>query len=329
MPRRKAEFPALAPDPKRNKAAPKVSMFTEEPVKFQIGQGDTTRTWFLHRQTLCRYSEVIARELATKNVIVLEHVRGETLESFAIWLYGGGVVVDGLETSEDSKVKSEQDLELESEQDVGLKSGDTMMANNSRATGEGTSAFSPITIKDEDGPREKAAASTADPTAAKNTQDDAWYLQIDRGSSNWTDQDCTMARLLDLYLFGTRYKFNDLTLDVLLTYQRYSRSQRKDTNQHIVKQALKTLSLDDRLCRYWIADYAHNVPRFKDRHYNELPSEFLVKAYVKVLRGFWGKDNGGNPDADWCEFHDHETIEEREECKRGREGDPDIQGSTE
>jgi hypothetical protein len=94
--------------------------------------------------------------------------------------------------------------------------------------------------------------------------------------------------------------------------------------QTVVKRALEQLRLEMQLCRYLTlccGNYT-DYHRMSKKRLATLPSDFLATILEIVFKCI--EEESPRTDDDWCELHEYEKDDEREECRAARASDPDV-----
>lgn len=110
----------------------------------------------------------------------------------------------------------------------------------------------------------------------------------------------------------------------MLQLQRCIHDYRAVPGAPIVNRALEELQLHAPIFRYLVHCYGHygDYDKVSKTHLATLPSTFLASVLGVVLNRVDHKRKRMHKD--WCEFHEHKTAQEREECEDERGEDPDV-----
>ncbi|KAH6651503.1 hypothetical protein BKA67DRAFT_537372 [Truncatella angustata] len=344
---------ASVPEPpaKRCKLMERAAMYTGQPVKLR--SRETIGAFEMHvlRPKLCEHSEYFVRKLGESIVMTLD-VSAETLGSFAVWLYEGKVFVDDMDittNSEEYNNNNDDDDDTNKNNNANQTSG-SLGNEFTRSMAAGEISNETILVKTEvhinmentipEYSREpemingSAGAPAGDPCLPTAP----WYDQLDLPKD--TDAHNLAlhridARILDLYLFSRAYELPGLAVSVIVASQRFTRSHAAYASEYVVSKGWTILGPDDPLCQYWLHQFAFSR-KFSSNEVDmlwlkALPSEFLFEI-LRLRPTLLDVGNGDssdpvadpNPDHKWCFFHGHGSVEEREECERGRKDDPDM-----
>ena len=121
-------------------------------------------------------------------------------------------------------------------------------------------------------------------------------------------------RFISLYIFAHRYAIPALRRAVLLAWQMNDETLQSMPDHSNVIAAYAELSPDSPLCRYFLDMYSVYWNPDKDNEFaiplrSRLPQAFLFELVTMLARGERPKT-----EKEWCEFHEHESDEERKIC---------------
>ncbi|KAJ4338621.1 hypothetical protein N0V95_008001 [Ascochyta clinopodiicola] len=129
-------------------------------------------------------------------------------------------------------------------------------------------------------------------------------------------------RFISLYIFAHRYAIPALRRAVLLAWQTNDEILQSMPDHSNVIAAYADLPPDSPLCRYFLDMYTVYWNPDKDNEFatplrSQLPQAFLFELVTMLARGERPKT-----EKEWCEFHEHESEEERKACCDGLAKDP-------
>ena len=269
---------------------------------------------YIHRSRLERVSPWFKRTAVHAEVIELDHVGLETLQTFYNWVYGDCIDVEGLEEEMAKRADDAQAVgKVDSSVVVDLREDPEEHKTDERQDG------------DDEGKRAKSTTpSTLDDGGGG--EELPWYM-----SSPLNTRGQIFGRLLDLYTFGITYEVPDFKLDVILTWQRFSHTKSTYPSATVVRNIVQRVSITSGLVQYLIGCYAYEVDiddikKDRDR-FSTMQSEFLTEVLILALGRVKNDTADEEPNKRWCEYHEHETEEAKERCrdKHGRRDDPDMQ----
>ncbi|KAL6709107.1 hypothetical protein ACN47E_001923 [Coniothyrium glycines] len=121
-------------------------------------------------------------------------------------------------------------------------------------------------------------------------------------------------RFISLYVFAHRYAIPKLRRAVILAWQTNDEILQVMPDHGNVIAAYENLPPDAPLCRYFLDMYSvyWNPDRDDERTIalrSQLPQAFLFELVTMLARGERPK-----MEKEWCEFHEHETEEEKKAC---------------
>lgn len=214
------------------------------PIKLQVGQGETTSVVYIHRSRLEKVSLWFKRTTTHVEVIELDHVSVETLQTFYKWVYEDCVDVEGLE---EEMAKREEDSENQNE--------GNRHTNGNGVSNERSSAVIDLTQDSEeldtdseqDGDEDKRAKSTTPSTSDGGGEELYWYQ-----TASLDTRGQIFGRLLDLYTFGVTYEVPSFKLDVMLTWQRFSYRKSIYPCATVVRNVNDCLAITSGLVQYII-----------------------------------------------------------------------------
>jgi hypothetical protein len=129
-------------------------------------------------------------------------------------------------------------------------------------------------------------------------------------------------RFISLYVFAHRYAIPNLRRAVILAWQTNDEILQVMPDHSNVIAAYESLPPDASLCRYFLDMYSvyWNPDRDDERTIalrSQLPQAFLFELVTMLARGERPK-----MEKEWCEFHEHETEEEKKTCLEELAKDP-------
>ena len=129
-------------------------------------------------------------------------------------------------------------------------------------------------------------------------------------------------RFISLYIFAYHYSIPALRRAVLLAWQTNDEILQSMPDHSNVIAAYANLPADSPLCRYFLDMYSVYWDPDKDNEFaiplrSQLPQAFLFELVTMLARGERPKT-----EKEWCEFHEHESEEERKACCEGLGKDP-------
>jgi hypothetical protein len=130
--------------------------------------------------------------------------------------------------------------------------------------------------------------------------------------------------LVDTFVFATRYKCAAFLNAAILQLQRCVYNYEVIPCPTVMKRALDQPDLGSPLCSYLIICYGHYTDHEKmsNVRLTTLPSKFLIAIIEIAIQRI--DDDAPSTHEDWCQFHEHEDVSEREECENKRSSDPDV-----
>lgn len=129
-------------------------------------------------------------------------------------------------------------------------------------------------------------------------------------------------RFISLYIFAHRYSIPTLRRAVLLAWQTNDEMLQSMPDHSNVIAAYTDLPPDSPLCRYFLDMYSVYWNPDKDNEFaiplrSQLPQAFLFELVTMLARGERPKT-----EKEWCEFHEHESEEDRKTCCEALGKDP-------
>ncbi|EMD88008.1 hypothetical protein COCHEDRAFT_1183214 [Bipolaris maydis C5] len=129
-------------------------------------------------------------------------------------------------------------------------------------------------------------------------------------------------RFISLYVFAHKYSIPKLSRAVILAWQTNDEILQVMPDHSNVIAAYESLPPDAPLCRYFLDMYSvyWNPDRDDERTIplrSHLPQAFLFELVTMLARGERPK-----MEKEWCEFHEHETEEEKKACLDDLAKDP-------
>jgi hypothetical protein len=124
-------------------------------------------------------------------------------------------------------------------------------------------------------------------------------------------------RFIALYIFAHRYAIPALRRAVMVAWQTNDETLQSMPDHSNVIAAYESLPPDAPLCRYFLDMYSVYWNPDKDNEFaiplrSQLPQAFLFELVTMLARGERPKI-----EKEWCEFHEHESEEEKKACIDG------------
>jgi hypothetical protein len=121
-------------------------------------------------------------------------------------------------------------------------------------------------------------------------------------------------RFISLYIFSHRYEIPSLRRAVILAWQTNDEILQCMPDHSNVIAAYESLPPDAPLCRYFLDMYSVYWSPDRDTERmvalrSQLPQAFLFELVTMLARGERPK-----MEKEWCEFHEHESEEEKKSC---------------
>jgi hypothetical protein len=154
-------------------------------------------------------------------------------------------------------------------------------------------------------------------------QDPPWYMDP---TYRATDQ--IFGRLLDVFMFSIDYDIPGFKLAINLKWQRFQSARKRHLSIPAVRNIYERLPPNSGLALLLV-----HILAFKYKPYQieldcwaKLPGSLLAEVILLALRRVSTKNTIPNPNRRWCDFHEHQTEEEKVACrnKAGRQEDPDM-----
>jgi hypothetical protein len=121
-------------------------------------------------------------------------------------------------------------------------------------------------------------------------------------------------RFISLYIFSHRYEIPSLRRAVILAWQTNDEILQCMPDHSNVIAAYESLPADAPLCRYFLDMYSVYWSPDRDTERmvalrSQLPQAFLFELVTTLAKGDRPK-----MEKEWCEFHEHESEEEKKAC---------------
>jgi hypothetical protein len=180
----------------------------------------------------------------------------------------------------------------------------------------------PVVKKGSAEPREEGEPESTTPVAI-SSEDVSWYM-----NPSYDASDRVFGRLLDVYIFSIKYEISGLKLATMLTWQRFYYRLTDVLSNDMVRNIYERIPSSSGLTRFLIDNQAfeYKADRVEPVSWETLPSRFLTDVLTKVMRRAESKNTLIWPVYRWCDFHEHQTEEEKAVCegKAGRQEGPDM-----
>lgn len=237
---------------------------------------------------------------------MLRDVSSETFETFSRWIYTKILVVDELE---------DEDCDTSDTSDTSDDNGRDDSGNGSNDAGSGRGN---LPAQQRDVNRNGVSGSKSHRIPNNNGD----YSEHPPSYSSLNRKGRVFIRLTNLYKFATSFQASSFKNAIMIQWQRFTINNETLPCPTVVKHALSGLSIKSCLCQYLITCYAHytDYKKIEKARFATLSPEFLTEVLALVFNRFEIMEINEH----WCEFHEHKDEEEREECEKSREKDPDV-----
>jgi hypothetical protein len=138
---------------------------------------------------------------------------------------------------------------------------------------------------------------------------------------SYSADEYVFGRLLGLHIFSINYEISGLKLATILTWQSCFYSLNVYLQNDLVLNIYERLPPSSGLTQFLIVCQAfEHADRVEPADWETLPSRFLTDVLIKVMKRVESKTTLLGPKYRWCDFHEHQTDEERTACesKAGR-----------
>ncbi|KAJ9610205.1 hypothetical protein H2200_004982 [Cladophialophora chaetospira] len=284
-------------------------------------QGKTKGTWKILRDVPPEVFEKFSTWLSTKEVFIEEMMEALALREFE----------RSVEGEDDSSEEEEDDSSEEEEDD---RSDDVEMEDDAfRAEVVICDDSNDMDCDDDDSSDMDCVDDSSDQDSDDSSHREGDDISIQAGNEWYshllTEEDRVFARMVELYIFGDKYKSVDFRRVIMLQMQRFVGNTERCPGFDVVKYAVDRLDLNTSpICRYLVHIYYNSKPRkWNSDLLATLQPQFLAQVLLLIYQAL---DGGpvATPYDDWCDYHEHESAVEREECQAGRPDDINLQVKT-
>ncbi|KAF2851562.1 hypothetical protein T440DRAFT_517541 [Plenodomus tracheiphilus IPT5] len=316
--------------------------FDQTIITVKVGGKDYPESFSCHRELLKRCSSYFSQCLEQRNespynnsntTLELDDTSPDVFDAFMLWLYTGFIphhlIEGGKEvhppthainlSNGDSTTSTEQpdgdDVDTAS-WGIALETDDTVIDTK----GSGETATSPVQASAEKVPGDSESEKAVITPPARNPAEKPEIPKETlcpccsrpykwRGLEGFLER-----RFISLYVFAHRYAIPKLRRAVLLAWQNNDEILQVMPDHSNVIAAYENLPPDAPLCRYFLDMYSvyWNPDRDDERTIalrSQLPQAFLFELVTMLARGERPK-----MEKEWCEFHEHESEEEKKAC---------------
>ncbi|KAF1921400.1 hypothetical protein BDU57DRAFT_436694 [Ampelomyces quisqualis] len=313
--------------------------FDQTIITVKVGGKDYPESFSCHRELLRRCSAYFDRCLEEKSspykssgtTLELEDTSADVFDCFMLWLYTGFIPHHLIEGGKEvhppthaidlSKGESTIAPETNDADDVDAASWGIQLDNDSTAVDASAEATeSPTQATAEkvagDNESEKSAPSlparnpTEKPELPKETLCPCCSRPYKwRGLEGFLER-----RFIALYIFAHRYEVPALRRAVMLAWQTNDEILQCMPDHSNVIVAYESLPANSPLCLYFLDMYSVYWTPDRDNERmaalrSQLPQAFLFELVTTLARGERPK-----MEKEWCEFHEHESEQEKKKC---------------
>ncbi|KAH9877801.1 hypothetical protein J1614_003018 [Plenodomus biglobosus] len=316
--------------------------FDQTIITVKVGGKDYPESFSCHRELLRRCSTYFSQCLeertespykTSNTTLELDDTSPDVFDAFMLWLYTGFIPHHLIEGGKEvhppthainlSNVDSTTSTEQAEGDDVDTASWGIALEAEDTAVdsqGGGDTATSPVQTSAEKvpGDNESEKAVTAPPArnpAEKPELPKETLCPCCSRPYKWRGLEGFLERrFISLYVFAHRYAIPKLRRAVLLAWQNNDEILQVMPDHSNVIAAYESLPPDAPLCRYFLDMYSvyWNPDRDDERTIalrSQLPQAFLFELVTMLARGERPK-----MEKEWCEFHEHESEEEKKAC---------------
>ncbi|KAF1947578.1 hypothetical protein EJ02DRAFT_449743 [Clathrospora elynae] len=316
--------------------------FDQTIITIKVGGKEYPESFSCHRELLRRCSTYFSKCLEEKSgspyknsgtTLELDDTSPDVFDAFMLWLYTGFIPHHLIEGGKEvhppthaislSGGSSTTSTEQNENDDVdtapwGIALEDDTTATDSTAKGD--TAASPVQPSAEkvSGEAETEKVAIVPPPrnpAEKPEVPKETLCPCCSRSYKWRGLEGFLERrFISLYVFAHRYAIPKLRRAVILVWQTNDEILQVMPDHSNVIAAYESLSPDSPLCRYFLDMYSvyWNPDRDDERTIalrSRLPQAFLFELVTMLARGERPK-----MEKEWCEFHEHESEEEKKAC---------------
>lgn len=280
-----------------------VDSTSSPPVTIVVESGDESKVFSVHEKILIEGFKTFKDKLQSAGEdlkpLILNDTAIETFETISTWLYTKRLVVEDYD-------EVLQKAQIYKDAVKAHRSSQSTVASNK--------------LLDEVF-RNAAGQGQSD---AEETQINAniWYMGGELGRCGKV-----IARLVDVYLFGSFHFSVELRRAAILQLQRFMATMDVKPSEEIVRHAIDNLNIGSPLISLFANDYAYRLvrePIDKDAR-KTLSSAFLTEVLAhthnRLVRLSPRKLGWGN---DFCTYHEHSNEAECKRCRQSRPDDYDV-----
>lgn len=282
--------------------------------------GKESKTFRVHKQVLIDAFETFRDKLESVDEdtkpLILNDVIIETFETVSIWIYNNSkVIVNDYEALlEDRQLYRDAIMASRSSKTVAVASEKVL---DRLVDLENDQADALTALSNEE---QVQAGATQPDSESGYTNSDIWYMNLELGRCGKV-----IARLVDVYLFGTFHYSAELRCAAILQLQRFMTTMSIQPSEAIVKYVIDKLGLESPLSQMLANDYGHRMPK---ESMDKDARKTLSRAFlIEVLAHAQVRLNETPPKAGWyndfCNYHEHSDEKERKDCRNSRRGDHD------
>lgn len=315
--------------------------FDQTIITVKVGGKEYPESFSCHRELLRRCSSYFSTCLEEKSgspyknsstTLELDDTSPDVFDAFMLWLYTGfiphhlieggkevhppthAINLSGSDSTSTQEQNESDDVDTAS-WGIALESDETIVDAQSGETA--TSATQPSAEKvpgdgesDKSVPLPPARNPAEKPEIPKETLCPCCSRPYKwRGLEGFLER-----RFISLYVFAHRYAIPKLRRAVILAWQNNDEILQVMPDHSNVIAAYENLPPDAPLCRYFLDMYSvyWNPDRDDERTIalrSQLPQAFLFELVTMLARGERPK-----MEKEWCEFHEHESEEEKKLC---------------
>jgi hypothetical protein len=309
----------------------------DQPVTLQAGLGRSGHRVYIHRRRLEKVSPWFSHNAPNNKILKLEDVSAQTLQTFYSWIYGEEEILDtieeveeaveaseaiGVATAKDSDALSHEEDGQAAEEDSSSIAVPSPTIKKENVNTDGEQGEEEGAGEDEGGVEESETANTSPRTA--NDEETPWYMGPENDSRTRV-----FGRLLDVYIFSIDYEITGLKLDSLLAWQRFYDACYLTLNNRVTHNTYKRISSSSGFAKFLFHCYAFDSASETQLRANLslLPSEFVAEVAILALDlAKHNKPYSLMTRYRWCDFHEHETEQEKINCQShpSRQQDVDM-----
>ncbi|KAF2705184.1 hypothetical protein K504DRAFT_471687 [Pleomassaria siparia CBS 279.74] len=320
--------------------------FDQTIITIKVGRSDPPESFSCHRTLLSRCSGFFDRCFQQEGVspyknedssLELEDTHPDVFDAFMIWLYTGHIPHHLIEGRREetvvaprpsiTEIDPEPIPESKADQDdVDTVSWGISLDNDDPPTSEqhlvDTSAASETgstgaeKVPGSEGEPEKSIPMP--PLRATSEKTEAPKETLCRCCSRpykWRGLEGFLERrFIALYIFANRYEIPELRRDVVVAWQTNDEMIQSMPDHGNVISAYDGLPPNSPLCRMFLDMYSVYWNPARDTEQQIALRSQLPQAFLFELATMLAKGERQKTEKDWCEFHEHETDEDRKVC---------------